>query len=329
MNPGYAGRSNLPENLKKLFRSVAMARPDRELISQVMLFSQGFRTAESLASKAVPVFNLCAEQLSAQPHYDFGLRALKAVLISAGHLKRLRLQHFISDANEESSVSLSSDVTEQEIVIQSITETMTPKLVAEDVPLLNTYESQVNPIEGALADFFTSRLLKDVFPGIFYKAVDLSELERHIRDVCSEQYYQPSELWLRKTLQLYQIQSIQVRLSRRSTPRGSSLTLARLQHGVMMVGPSATGKSSSWRVLLAALQRLTKVESVHYSIDPKAISKESLYGTLDATTREWTDGLFTHILRRIVDNARGKDERRHWIVFDGDVDPEWVENLNR
>jgi dynein heavy chain 1 len=71
---------------------MAMTRPDRELIAQVMLFSQGFRTAESLASKIVPFFNLCDEQLSPQPHYDFGLRALKAVLASAGILKRERLQ---------------------------------------------------------------------------------------------------------------------------------------------------------------------------------------------------------------------------------------------
>lgn len=137
MNPGYAGRSNLPENLKKLFRSVAMTRPDRELISQVMLFSQGFRSAESLASKAVPVFNLCAEQLSSQPHYDFGLRALKAVLVSAGHLKRIRLHQMQSEA-QESSLAISGEVSEQEIVIQSIIETVVPKLVAEDVPLLNT-----------------------------------------------------------------------------------------------------------------------------------------------------------------------------------------------
>lgn len=129
MNPGYAGRSNLPDNLKKLFRSMAMTRPDQELIAQVLLFSKGFRTAEVLASKVVPFFNLCAEQLSAQPHYDFGLRALKSVLASAGILKRDR--HLKGDVEERGE-----GILEQQIMIQSVTETIVPKLVAEDVPLL-------------------------------------------------------------------------------------------------------------------------------------------------------------------------------------------------
>lgn len=60
MNPGYAGRSNLPDNLKKLFRSLAMTKPDRQLIAQVMLYSQGFRQAEKLASKIVPFFQWVA-----------------------------------------------------------------------------------------------------------------------------------------------------------------------------------------------------------------------------------------------------------------------------
>lgn len=65
----------------------------------------------------------------------------------------------------------------------------------------------------------------------------------------------------------------------------------------MMVGPSGSGKSSAWRVLLKALERFEGTEGVAHVIDPKAISKEALYGVLDPNTREWTDGLFTHILR--------------------------------
>lgn len=114
-----------------------MTRPDRELIAQVMLFSQGFRTAESLASKIVPFFNLCDEQLSPQPHYDFGLRALKAVLASAGILKRERLQN--ARLNAEDAVKLSNTNSEQVILIQSVTETVVPKLVADDVPLLTRF----------------------------------------------------------------------------------------------------------------------------------------------------------------------------------------------
>jgi dynein heavy chain 1, cytosolic len=64
-------------------------------------------------------------------------------------------------------------------------------------------------------------------------------------------------------------------------------------------------------------------------IDAKALGKEALYGTLDPTTLEWTDGVFTKALREVAANKRGgSDEKRHWIVFDGDVDPEWAENLN-
>ncbi len=110
-----------------------MTRPDQKLIAQVLLFSKGFRSAEILASKIVPFFNLCSEQLSSQPHYDFGLRALKAVLASAGILKR------DSNFNLDSRAGSPSEaVTEQRIMIQSVTETIVPKLVAEDAPLIKS-----------------------------------------------------------------------------------------------------------------------------------------------------------------------------------------------
>ncbi|XP_017053188.1 dynein heavy chain, cytoplasmic isoform X2 [Drosophila ficusphila] len=309
MNPGYAGRSNLPDNLKKLFRSLAMTTPDRQLIAEVMLFSQGFRSAEKLACKIVPFFKLCDEQLSNQSHYDFGLRALKSVLISAGNVKRdriMKIKEQMKQRGDENidEASVAENLPEQEILIQSVCETMVPKLVAEDIPLLFS-------------------LLSDVFPNVGYTRAEMKGLKEEIRKVCQEDYLVCGEgdeqgaawmekglgsTWVDKVLQLYQISN--------------------LNHGLMMVGPSGSGKSTAWKTLLKALERFEGVEGVAHVIDPKAISKEALYGVLDPNTREWTDGLFTHILRKIIDNVRGEINKRQWIIFDGDVDPEWVENLN-
>ncbi|KAF8477357.1 dynein heavy chain, N-terminal region 1-domain-containing protein [Kalaharituber pfeilii] len=283
MNPGYAGRSNLPDNLKKLFRSVAMSKPDKELITEVMLYSQGFNQAKQLSKQVVPFFDQCSKKLSKQAHYDFGLRALKSVLVSSGGLKRARLQ------NEEVSATEVSTDWEAQIILQSLRETIAPKLIRTDVDIMRNIEATA-------------------FPGVEYVPGNLSKLEDAIRKIANEQSLVVSSTWMTKILQLYQIQNI--------------------HHGVMMVGNSGSGKSRAWKVLLQALQQVEGMEGVHHIIDSKVMSKEALYGSLDSTTREWTDGLFTSILRKIVDNLRGEDSKRHWIVFDGDVDPEWVENLN-
>eukprot|EP01129_Flabellula_baltica_P006002 TRINITY_DN2210_c0_g1_i2.p1 TRINITY_DN2210_c0_g1~~TRINITY_DN2210_c0_g1_i2.p1 ORF type:complete len:4545 (+),score=1094.61 TRINITY_DN2210_c0_g1_i2:1851-13637(+) len=281
MNPGYAGRSNLPDNLKQLFRGIAMMAPNREIIAEVMLYSQGFKSAGALSNKIVPLFKLCKEQLSNQPHYDFGLRSLKSVLVSSGNLQR----HLMTTRDADADIP----EWEEKVLIRSVCENVIPKLVSDDITLFRN-------------------LVSDVFPTAVVEPLDAGDLKRHIYDIAAERFFVVGEMWLEKMLQLFLIQS--------------------LRHGVMLVGPSGSGKSSAWKVLLEALERSSGRESRSYIIDPKAITKEELFGSLELTTREWTDGLFTHTLRKIIDNHRNESEATHWIIFDGDVDPEWVENLN-
>eukprot|EP00727_Mastigamoeba_balamuthi_P010917 m51a1_g6448 putative cytoplasmic dynein 1 heavy chain 1 (4576) ;mRNA; r:416422-430644 len=299
MNPTYAGRSNLPDNLKQLFRAVAMSAPDRELIAQVTLYAQGFRTAEHLARKVCPLFELCQEQLSQQPHYDFGLRALKSVLATAGAIRRS--QRSAAKAPEPESdegakqPSSSGASSEEEIaVIRAVTETVAPKLVPEDISLLRG-------------------LVRDVFPGADARPLELAELMSYAKEACQTRHLDATPEWLEKLSQLYQLQLV--------------------HHGVMLVGPAGSGKTRVREVLLEAMERLYNAPADAIVIDPKAITKEQLFGSLDPTTREWTDGVFTQALRKALAKAEaaqqaGKAPHRHWIVLDGDVDPEWVETLN-
>nr|ADI46856.1 DHC1bf [Volvox carteri f. nagariensis] len=278
LNPagkGYGGRSRLPDNLKQLFRSIAMTVPNNELIAEVLLLSEGFNHAKDLARKLVSLFSLSRELLSPQQHYDWGLRALKTVLGIAG--RELR------DARKAGQL-VDADV-EAEIIIRSVAATKLPTLTFDDNSRFKA-------------------LIVDLFPGAKLTDARNAALEKALVEAAA---------------------SCKMELTQQQIDRMLQLHLACEQRiGVIIVGPSGSGKSTLWELLEKAYERLGR-KPIVYKMNPKAMPRQQLLGSMNMDTREWSDGVLTAAARKVVKEPL---EQRSWIICDGDVDPEWIESLN-
>uniref|UniRef100_A0A6E8VFP2 AAA+ ATPase domain-containing protein n=1 Tax=Anopheles coluzzii TaxID=1518534 RepID=A0A6E8VFP2_ANOCL len=277
MNPGYAGRTELPDNLKALFRPISMMVPDYALIAEVILYSEGFEGSKILAKKMVQMYKLCSEQLSQQDHYDFGMRAVKSVLVMAGALKRA-----------------SPDQAEDVTLISALRDSNLPKFLANDAVLFNG-------------------ILSDLFPGVDLPEPERGELQQAIEQCMIDRNLQPVPELVLKTLQLYETMVV--------------------RWGVMLVGPTGSGKTTVLHILANAFEKLHAENAPGplyrpvriQTLNPKAISMDELYGFVNLATMEWRDGLLGMAIRSAVIVT---DEIHQWVVCDGPVDAVWIENLN-
>ena len=173
MNPGYAGRSELPDNLAALFRPCAMMVPDYAMIGEIKLYSFGFMNGKILARKLTQVLKLSSELLSNQKHYDYGMRAVFSILVRAGNLRQ--------DL---------PDWTEEHIVFSAVMDVNLPKFTSDDLPLFKG-------------------ITTDLFPGVVLAPPDYGELIPEIIRQCALQQLQPKDTFVTAVVQLFE--TVQVR----------------------------------------------------------------------------------------------------------------------
>eukprot|EP01038_Epipyxis_sp_PR26KG_P005447 gene5447-7540_t len=172
MNPGYLGRSELPEGLKALFRPITVIVPDLVLICENMMMAEGFQQAKMLASKFYGLYSLLSELLSKQSHYDWGLRAVKSVLVVAGQLKRAE-----------------PNLPEDALLMRALRDFNIPKIVQSDEVV-----------------FFG--LLNDLFPDLNPPRVFDDDLAECVSIACEQNGLWPDPFFTLKVMQLDELLDI-------------------------------------------------------------------------------------------------------------------------
>ncbi|CCH61061.1 hypothetical protein TBLA_0D05690 [Henningerozyma blattae CBS 6284] len=272
LNPSYAGRSELPENLRKKFIEFSFQKPDKVVIAENILRIEGINNIDNLAANTVLFLDNMTNDCTPQKHYDFGLRSLKSIISTCTTL--------YSELND---VNLA--------LVCSLQRILLPRLTIQDT---ECYNKNLNTI-------FPRKITTLPFLNDFYLESLRNSISNFVLSTSDE-------------LEIKCHQFINIQES---------------QKAVICTGPTGVGKTATIKASLMAIEDASGITNDVFTIDTKTLNKKELYGFVNPITLEWKDGLFTSIVRKAYQDSYSKDIRKNtWIIFDSDIDPEYIETIN-
>jgi dynein heavy chain len=192
---------------------------------------------------------------------------------------------------------------ETTILMKAIRDMNLPKLIAQDIPLFEA-------------------LFSDLFKDDEGQEDEETELLYAIEDAMKEEGLQIHDPLVTKTIQLYDSKAT--------------------RHGNMLVGATMSGKSTTWKILQKAMNKLHKESPAKWPgvktfvLNPKSVDINELYGYVDPNTNEWYKGCLSSIMEFICkERDEDSDEKKEfensderWMILDGPVDTLWIESMN-
>lgn len=270
MNPTYSGRTELPDNLKSLFRPISMMIPDFQTIAEVKLYSEGFTTSDKLAKKLHRLYELAGKQLSQQDHYDFTLRTVGSVLTIAGNLKRDYTGGKDQDAERKD---------EENMLIKALKDANFPKFLDEDTKLF----------KALLSDLFPESEVHDILPDDLIKEIT-KIIQRSNREV--------SPFYIYKCIQLFDIVTIRLGVCLVGPAgTGKSTVISLVSEGMKNLrldnNPDPKYKDVEYSV-----------------INPKSISMGELFGQENEETKTFVYGIATDKIKEALEVKDPQDKHR-------------------
>ncbi|XP_075124385.1 uncharacterized protein LOC142197756 [Leptodactylus fuscus] len=327
-----SGFQRLPKDILAIFRAVSLCFPDQTMILKAKLTSLGFKGPKSLATRLQLISKLLKEQLPEEHHCHFSLQSMLEVIhraVQCRDMEKMINNHMESEGGRFSRSSSVMSYHPFTVFPTSPVSSLktgksadrNKKVVSNNPGLAAAKESHALIVD-SLQDVIGPRMsgdnylvykqiVGDVFTGMYEpsdtRQILQKEIERAILLKSEENKLFPHPPWFSKVTQLY--------------------NLSLVNSGIILAGPSASGKSSCISILLQALNHI-KVSSggvPHKSvkIHPLSVDNRTLMFGGQNASHMWQDGVISYLWKKAI-----RSTCNTWLWFDGPLNSSWADNFN-